>query len=97
MKSNQVQLDSRHEHRHTFGMKIAVSIPDDIFEEGEALVRSLKLSRSRIYARALREFVSRHNPDTLTEAYDKALAEADDDDSGLAKEAARRIFAKTEW
>jgi metal-responsive CopG/Arc/MetJ family transcriptional regulator len=78
-------------------MKVAVSIPDDIFEEGEALARTLKSSRSKIYARALREFASRHNPVGLTEAYDMALAEAGDDDSAFAKEAARRNFAKTEW
>lgn len=78
-------------------MKVAISVPDDIFAEGEALARRLKTSRSRLYARALSEFASRHNPETLTEAYDKALDAAGDDDSAFAKEAARRNFAKTEW
>lgn len=78
-------------------MKVAVSIPDDIFEEGEALARSLKSSRSKIYSRALQEFASRHNPDTLTREIDVALLAAGDDDSSFAKEAARRIFVQTEW
>lgn len=78
-------------------MKIAVSIPDDVFAEGEALALRLKTSRSKIYARALSEFALRNNPETLTEAYDKALADAGDDDSAFAKEAARQIFAKSEW
>jgi metal-responsive CopG/Arc/MetJ family transcriptional regulator len=78
-------------------MKVAVSIPNDIFEDGEAVARSLKSSRSKIYARALKEFASRHNPETLTDAYDNALAEAGNEDSTLAMEAARRIFAKSAW
>ncbi len=78
-------------------MKIAISVPDDVFAEGEALARFLKTSRSNVYARALSEFASRHNLETLTEAYDKALAAAGDQDSAFAKEAARQIFAKTDW
>ncbi len=78
-------------------MKIAISIPDDVFAEGEELARRFKTSRSGVYARALSEFASRHNPETLTEAYNKALDAAGDDDSAFAKEAARRNFATTEW
>jgi metal-responsive CopG/Arc/MetJ family transcriptional regulator len=78
-------------------MKVAISLPDDVFEEGEALARRLKTTRSQVYARALQEFAERHNPDSLTEAYDRALAEAGDEDSAFAKEAGRRIFAQSEW
>jgi predicted transcriptional regulator len=78
-------------------MKVGVSIPDDIFQEGEVLARNLKLSRSRIYSRALLEFVTRNNPDTLTSAINNALLAADDEDAGFAKEASRRNFSQTEW
>jgi predicted transcriptional regulator len=78
-------------------MKIAISVPDDVFAEGEALARQLKTSRSKVYARALSEFASRHNPETLTSAIDKALINAGDEDSAFAKEAGRRILAQTEW
>jgi metal-responsive CopG/Arc/MetJ family transcriptional regulator len=43
-------------------MKTAVSIPDDVFEEAERLAADLETSRSQLYSRALREFVSRHSP-----------------------------------
>ncbi len=78
-------------------MKVAISLPDDLFEEGEALSRILKTSRSQLYARALREFVSRHHDDALTRAIDDALEAAGDEDAAFAKEAGRRIFAQTEW
>jgi metal-responsive CopG/Arc/MetJ family transcriptional regulator len=38
---------------HTIGMKVAVSIPDDVFAEAEALAKRMKSSRSEIYSRAL--------------------------------------------
>ncbi len=90
-------IDNPRKLSMTKSMKVAISLPDDIFEEGEALSRQLKTSRSQLYARALREFASRHSPDALTEAYDAALAAAGDEDSAFAKEASRRIFAKSEW
>ena len=40
-------------------MKIAISLPDPLFDTAEELARELGLSRSRLYARALAEFVSR--------------------------------------
>ena len=39
-------------------MKIALSIPDDLFESGETLSKRLGVSRSRLYATALAEFVA---------------------------------------
>jgi len=56
-------------------MKIAVSIPDEIFEEAEQLVWRTKRSRSELYSRALAEYVARHARDRVTEAMDRALAE----------------------
>ena len=57
-------------------MKTAVSIPDDVFKEAEALARRRKVSRSRLYADALREFVTRHDPDAISESWTRAVEEA---------------------
>jgi metal-responsive CopG/Arc/MetJ family transcriptional regulator len=48
-------------------MKVAVFIPDDVFEEAEALAKTMKSSRSEIYSRALREFIGHHAPDRVTD------------------------------
>lgn len=58
----------------TQGMKIAVSVPDDVFEEAEQLARRTQRSRSEVYSRALAEYVARHAPDRVTEAMDRVLA-----------------------
>jgi metal-responsive CopG/Arc/MetJ family transcriptional regulator len=57
------------------GMKVAVSIPDALFSAGEALGKRLKLSRSRLYATALAEFVAKHQGRRLTEQLDAVYAE----------------------
>lgn len=78
-------------------MKVAISLPDDIYEQGEALALSLNTSRSQLYARALREFALRHDPDGLTEAVNTALAEAGVERNNFTHAVARRIFEQTEW
>lgn len=78
-------------------MKTAVSIPDDVFEEAEALAQRAKRSRSDLYARALRDYLARHAPDRVTEAMDRALDEIDEPRDKLTARAARRTLERTEW
>jgi len=78
-------------------MKTAVSIPDDVFEEAEALAHRAKRSRSDLYARALREYVARHAPDRVTEAMDRVLDEVDEPKDKFTSQAARRTLERTEW
>ena len=78
-------------------MKVAISLPDDVFASGEALARKLKTSRSSLYARALSEFAARHDLDSVTAAMDAALVDAGVDDDSFRRTAARRAFAQTEW
>jgi hypothetical protein len=78
-------------------MKVAVSIPDPIFAEAEVMAKRLKLSRSKVYARALDEFVTNHAIASVTEAMNAALAEAGQASHSFVHETARRAFARTEW
>ena len=48
-------------------MKIALSIPDELFESGETLSKHLGVSRSRLYATALAELVAKHRGRKVTE------------------------------
>lgn len=79
-------------------MKVAVSIPDDLFEEAEAVALRTKQPRSRLYAQALRDYLANHSPDRITELANAAADALQDDrpDPFLA-EAARRIFRDSEW
>ena len=41
-------------------MKVALSIPDELFATAETVAKRLGVSRSRLYATALAEFLSKH-------------------------------------
>lgn len=78
-------------------MKIAVSVPDDVFEEAERLARRLKRSRSEVYSRALAEYVARHAPDRVTEAMDRALDEIGEAADQFVRTASRRLLKRADW
>jgi hypothetical protein len=82
---------------HTFSMKVAVSIPDPIFAEAEGLAKQLKLSRSKVYARALGEFVANHAPDRITEAINTAVDAEGNESDAFVREGGRRIFDRVKW
>jgi predicted transcriptional regulator len=82
---------------YTEGMKIAVSVPDDVFQEAEELARRTKRSRSEVYSRALAEYVARHAPDRVTEAMDLALAEIGEPTDPIVRTASRRILKRNDW
>lgn len=55
-------------------IKTAISIEKPLFEQVDALAHELKISRSRLFVMAVREFVKRHRNqkllDAINEAYD---------------------------
>ena len=82
---------------YTFGMKTAVSIPDDVFEGAQRLARRTKRSRSRLVSDALREYLARHSPEEVTDTMNKACAEIGELEDPFVSSAARRILERSEW
>jgi hypothetical protein len=90
-------IDSASSRGHTFGMKVAVSIPDEVFAETEHLAKQLRASRSEIYSRALSEFVRRHAPDRVTELMNEVVKAVGEKPDSFTKRAARRVMRRVEW
>ncbi|MEH1939261.1 MAG: ChpI protein [Nostoc sp.] len=61
-------------------MKIAISIPDPLFEAAEKFAKLMGLSRSQLYAVALQEYLRSHKQDQITQQLDAVYA---DEDSSL--------------
>jgi metal-responsive CopG/Arc/MetJ family transcriptional regulator len=78
-------------------MKTAVSIPDEVFEEADRLARNLKTSRSDLYSRALKEFLARHAPDSVTEAMNRVCEDVGEMPSAFTRKAVRRVLEGSEW
>lgn len=78
-------------------MKPAISLPDDLFVLADEYATTLGLSRSELYATALREFIASRQRDDLTERINAACAILD---TSLPKDIARSTRQKlleAEW
>jgi metal-responsive CopG/Arc/MetJ family transcriptional regulator len=78
-------------------MKTAVSIPDDVFEKVEKLARRARKSRSEVFSAALREYVARHAPDEVTEAFNAVSDRVGDTEDPFVRSAGRRVLKKVDW
>ena len=56
-------------------MKIAISVPDEIFEAGEHLAKQLGLSRSQLYADALSAYLSERGAVAVTDKLNAVYAQ----------------------
>ena len=78
-------------------MKVAVSIPDDVFEEADALAARLRTTRSDVYARALAAYVGEHDTDRVTEAMNDVVDAVSASRDEFTRAAARRVLDRSEW
>jgi predicted transcriptional regulator len=78
-------------------MKIAITIPDEVFALAERLAKQTRRSRSQLYSDAIREYVARHAPDEITDAMNRICDEAASESNGFARAAARKTLAWIEW
>jgi metal-responsive CopG/Arc/MetJ family transcriptional regulator len=78
-------------------MKTAVSVPDAVFLAAERQAKRSHKSRSQVYSEALAEYLSRHSPDEVTEAMNRALARIAEPQDAFVSAAARRVLERTEW
>ncbi len=59
---------------HTNGMKIAISIPDDLFREMERIAREQKSSRSQVFVSAARDYIRKKETRRLVEKIDQVYS-----------------------
>lgn len=78
-------------------MKVAVSIPDELFKQAERLAKKLKKSRSKLYALAVAEYLARQREAEITESVNRALAEVDNQADPFVEAAADEVMRNLEW
>jgi metal-responsive CopG/Arc/MetJ family transcriptional regulator len=60
-------------------IKTAISLQEPLFEQAEEVARELNVSRSRLFAIAVEEFLRRHRNQKLLEAINEAYADGPDE------------------
>jgi metal-responsive CopG/Arc/MetJ family transcriptional regulator len=78
-------------------MKVAVSIPDDVFSAAESLAKREKVSRSKLYSRALEHYVAYSEPDQVIAAINALVDELGPEDMRFHRRAANNIAKKLDW
>lgn len=99
VQNNDFCIDSSYTIRYTFGMKTAVSIPDDTFTQADQLAQELGISRSELYARALRELLQKRRDERITETLNRIYAKTPEskEERAFRQRAARRTLERSEW
>ena len=78
-------------------MKVALSIPDEVFESAESLGKRLGVSRSRLYATALAEFVAKHKGRKITERLNTVYSTEDSGIDATTRRLQQRSLERDAW
>jgi metal-responsive CopG/Arc/MetJ family transcriptional regulator len=78
-------------------MKIALSIPDELFESAETLSKRLGVSRSRLYATALADFVAKHRGRKITDRLNAVYADEESRLDPRLQRLQRESIERNEW
>lgn len=78
-------------------MKVALSIPDELFEAAESVAKRLGVSRSRLYATALAEFVAKQQGRKVTDRLDAVYSAEDSRLDARTRRLQNRSIAGTPW
>ena len=78
-------------------MKVAVSLPDPVFRAAERVCRRMRVSRSRLYATAVDEFVRHHSDDDITERLDKVYAQTASKIDPAIEAASVEVLRREKW
>ena len=79
------------------GMKTAISIPDELFSSADSLARKLGMTRSRLFATAVAEYLAKHRTAKVTERLNAIYASEASHLDDRTRRAQRRIVAHAEW
>jgi len=84
---------------YTSGMKTAISLPDETYEQATREAAELGISRSEFFARAARRYIDDLARESLTQQIDEALDAAGSDDSAAVAVATgrRRLASEDDW
>ena len=76
-------------------MKTAVSLPDDLFEKVDQLAEELHLSRSRIFAEAVRDYIAKQKNEEILRTLNQVYSEAETEEEKTVRKKNKKRYART--
>ena len=78
-------------------MKTAISLPDDVFRAAERVAKRKGLSRSELYARAIRALVREEDEASITEQLNKVYRDSDSSLDPVLAKLQSQALEREEW
>ena len=78
-------------------MKVAISIPDEVFEAAEKASARLRIPRSRFYAEAVRAYARAHSGDEITRRLNDVYSREASDVEAEVEGASLEVLRQEKW
>ena len=78
-------------------MKTAISVPNELFEAAEKLARRLGVSRSRLFASAVSEYLRQHGGENITQKLNQLYESQPASLETLSQALQSASLGKDEW
>lgn len=79
---------------YPYGMKTAISIPDQLFEEVEKFAQEHNYSRSEVFVIAIKDFLEKLQSKKLLEAINKAYSDVELQEEKTIREESKKHYSK---
>ena len=78
-------------------MKVAISIPDDVFEAAERASARLRIPRSRFYADAVRAYARAHSGEEVTRRLNEVYSDEASSLDSEFEDASLEVLRQEKW
>jgi len=89
-------LDQRYNGGYTRNVKTAISLPNDLFKDAEALAAELGVTRSQLYAWAIEEYVRTRSKNEVAKRLRDFYGQGVEPDAAVTSYS-RKILKRAEW
>ena len=73
-------VDKRLYHGYTLYMKTAISLSDTLFQKAEETAQYMGISRSKLFVKALEEYIIKHNGEMITKKLNEVYERLDENE-----------------
>ena len=85
----------RYNRGYTLYMKTAISIPDGLFKNAQRIAEKLGISRSQLFALAVKEFIENHGKNKITEKLNQIYSEQENSSNSFLEDIGIETIRKT--
>jgi hypothetical protein len=78
-------------------MKVAVSVPEPVFEAAERVSKRMRIPRSQLYSRAIAAFVRQHSGEDVTKALNAVYAKQSSALDPAWERASLEVMRREKW